>query len=309
MTAIVFPPLPDGARPEWTGGGWRVGDLRLAFLPYTRRLDGWDDDLTRLHEEAGGAAHSIDVASRQRAIAALRKSAQAARAILEIGSSSGYLLSEMKAELPNAVVVGSDVISAGLEALHQKLPTVPLLQIDITDCPLASEQFDAVVALNVFEHIEDDGKALYEIARLLKPNGVLIAEVPAGEQLYDGYDSYLHHFRRYSKARLRQPVEAAGLQIVELGALGFVVYPAFWAAKKLSRLRHGTEADETRISRQISGTRESRMMKAAFALERQIALRMSLPVGIRWTLVARKPARGEHGGAVDEAGNRPPRRG
>lgn len=284
-----FPPLPDGRPVSWTGRGWQAGGSSLPFLPYTQRFDGWDDTLTRLHESAAGAAHSIDVASRQRAMTALKNSAPRDGTILEIGSSSGYLLSEISAEFPDATIMGSDVIPAGLEALHQKLPAIPLLQIDITDCPLPSDTFDAIVAVNVLEHIENDAKALREIARLLKSGGILIAEVPAGEHLYDGYDTHLHHFRRYSKSRLQDRVTAAGLHLTQISALGFVVYPAFWIAKKLSRLRYGLTPDEARVSKQITATRESAFMKAAFAIERSIASFMTLPVGIRWTLVARKP--------------------
>jgi len=37
---------------------------------------------------------------------------------------------------------------------------------------------DAALCLEVIEHIEDDGKAVRDICRVLKPGGFLIAAVP-----------------------------------------------------------------------------------------------------------------------------------
>ena len=62
--------------------------------------------------------------------------------------------------------------------------------------------FDAVFALDVLEHIEDDGKAVAEIARVLKPGGVFIATVPAHQFLFSYHDRLLHHKRRYGKTEL-----------------------------------------------------------------------------------------------------------
>jgi SAM-dependent methyltransferase len=44
---------------------------------------------------------------------------------------------------------------------------------DITNCPeLESEQFDVIVSLDVFEHLNRPWKAAEEIIRLLKPGGI-----------------------------------------------------------------------------------------------------------------------------------------
>lgn len=51
-------------------------------------------------------------------------------------------------------------------------------QVDIQLLPFPDEQFDFVFASHVLEHIPDDGKALSEIHRILKPNGIAILPVP-----------------------------------------------------------------------------------------------------------------------------------
>ena len=51
-------------------------------------------------------------------------------------------------------------------------------QVDIQSLPFPDEQFDFVLASHVLEHIPDDKKALAEIHRILKRNGIAILPVP-----------------------------------------------------------------------------------------------------------------------------------
>ena len=49
---------------------------------------------------------------------------------------------------------------------------------DITSIPVESESFDAVMCIEVLEHVPDPILALNELHRLLKPNGYLIITAP-----------------------------------------------------------------------------------------------------------------------------------
>ncbi|MFB3239118.1 methyltransferase domain-containing protein [Aeromonas salmonicida] len=51
-------------------------------------------------------------------------------------------------------------------------------QVDIQSLPFSDGQFDFVFASHVLEHIPDDRKALSEIHRILRPNGIAILPVP-----------------------------------------------------------------------------------------------------------------------------------
>jgi ubiquinone/menaquinone biosynthesis C-methylase UbiE len=62
--------------------------------------------------------------------------------------------------------------------------------------------FDIVVSLDVFEHIDNDAKAINETWRVLKKSGYLIFSVPAFQALYSSHDKALEHQRRYSKKRI-----------------------------------------------------------------------------------------------------------
>lgn len=49
---------------------------------------------------------------------------------------------------------------------------------DITSIPVEDASFDAVMCIEVLEHLPDPVKALYELNRVLKPGGVLILTAP-----------------------------------------------------------------------------------------------------------------------------------
>ena len=85
--------------------------------------------------------------------------------------------------------------------------------------PVASESADVVLALDLLEHIADDGAACRELARVLRPGGVLVVTVPACPSLWSEHDEALDHLRRYRAARLRRILVEAGLRIEKLSYL------------------------------------------------------------------------------------------
>jgi SAM-dependent methyltransferase len=51
-------------------------------------------------------------------------------------------------------------------------------RVDLQNLPFADGSYDFVFASHVLEHVPDDRKAIQEIRRILKPNGVAILPVP-----------------------------------------------------------------------------------------------------------------------------------
>jgi SAM-dependent methyltransferase len=292
---IDYPPVPTGEKPTWNGECFQLGMRSARVLRYSSNLDGWDDDLTGLHEdEAGDGQHPIDVASRNMAVDSLRRhSLPGNGTVLEIGCSSGFLLRDLRRAFPHAEIVGADTVAGALERLGESLPGVPLVQMDLLQCPLRERQFDAVVALNVLEHIENDEAALKKMAGLLKPGGILVLEVPHGPNLYDYFDAYLRHCRRYSKQELLAKIASSGLKLRRIGFLGFIPYLPFWATKKLNRLRFGVRGErsptiELMVRDRIKVTAKSKILDFAFLVEAALVNKIPFPFGIRCTAVARQ---------------------
>jgi SAM-dependent methyltransferase len=286
-------PAPPGSHgaPSWTGHGFTVDGQATGVLSYLPAQSGWSDELTAMHESEAGADHPIDLASRGRAIAEVRPFVEGRPStVLEVGCSSGYLLHDLRTAFPEALVVGADYVGAPLHALARSHPDIPLLQIDLVRCPLPDASVDAVIALNVLEHIEDDRGAIAQIHRVLRPGGVAYIELPAGPLLYDVHDKVLMHHRRYTLRGAARLFERAGFRVKNPSHLGFVVYPGFVAAKlrnKLHLLKNEAAQREV-VAAMIRNTRSSRLMAAAMGLEKGLARFVRFPVGVRLTLTAVK---------------------
>lgn len=294
--SVSFPwPVPLGysQQPIWTEHGFKLGDSTVPFLSYEVGASGWTDHLTKFHEETGGSSHFIDCASRQHALDHLHKYVRRiSPVILDVGCSSGFMLCIIREHFTSALVIGSDFVSGPLEQLATKLPDVPLLQFDLVKCPLPGDSIDAVVLLNVLEHIQDDAAAMRQVYRILKPGGIAVIEVPAGPHLYDVYDELLLHCRRYSLAALRKLVKSAGFQVIEQSNLGFFVYPGFWLVKQRNKrfLSQEKVFQQRIVERNIRDTGNSRLLNAIMRIELILGRWVSYPFGIRCLVTCIKVA-------------------
>ena len=295
MTVSYSWPVPPGSKsaPEWTGRGFRVDGKHVPVLSYTVGTSGWTDDLTTFHEDNAGSDHFIDRASRNHTLSQVKRHATGpAPTILEVGCSSGFCLEAVHKEMPHAQLIGADYVRGPLEELAKRLPDVPLLQFDLVQCPLPSASVDVVVLINVLEHINDDGGAVRQIARILKPGGSVVIEVPAGPHLYDVYDKVLMHYRRYELAGLIRMLEGVGLKTVHASNLGAFLYPGFRFVKKRNQRYLDAPEDVQReiVARTIRKSARNRLFEGVMWVESCVRDWTPLPFGIRCLATCKKAA-------------------
>ena len=91
---------------------------------------------------------------------------------------------------------------------------------DATAMPFGDAAFDRVIAAEVLEHVPADRRALAEIARVLRPGGLLAVTVPAWLpericwRLSDDYHNTPGgHVRIYTRPELEAKLRAAGLVV------------------------------------------------------------------------------------------------
>ena len=133
-------------------------------------------------------------------------------------------------------VVGLDVSWDSMEYCKQK-QTTALVQADAEILPFAKESIDIVVALDVFEHLEDDFGSMLEIQRVLKKDtGKLIFNTPAFMSLFSAHDTAFHHYRRYRAGELRQKLEEAKLKVDFITYWSFFIFPLVFIVRKLGGL-------------------------------------------------------------------------
>ena len=149
---------------------------------------------------------------------------------------------------------------------------------------------DAVVILNILEHIEQDALALQQIWRILKPQGLLIIEVPAAPHLYDIYDKILLHHRRYSLKKLCYLATQAGFKNIKKSHLGFFIYPGFWWVKKRNQHFHSTNplTQKQRVKENIQSTKRQHWLHYVMKLELALGKIVSYPFGIRCLMTCQK---------------------
>jgi len=126
--------------------------------------------------------------------------------VCEFGAGTGTLseiYAERTGEKPDCIEIDSTLIKIlekkGFQT-YKNLETAP-------NC------FDFIYTSNVLEHIRDDSQTLSEIYKKLNSNGILAIYVPALQILYSDLDARIGHYRRYSRAELRQKLILAGFEI------------------------------------------------------------------------------------------------
>jgi SAM-dependent methyltransferase len=148
--------------------------------------------------------------------------------VIEIGSGIGQF-SELLSSHPSVnhlICVEPD--PEFCREHRARLNKMTLVEGTVDDLPAAAEG-DAIVSVNVLEHIEQDETELSAYSRILRARrGALCLFVPARKEIYAPLDRDFGHFRRYSKAELRAKLGRAGFKIQHLSYFNFVGYFAWW---------------------------------------------------------------------------------
>jgi len=89
----------------------------------------------------------------------------------------------------------------------------PTVQIGTAADVNPRSRFDAILYIDVLEHIEDDRAEMARAAELLAPRGALIVLSPAFQQLFSDFDRSVGHYRRYTRASLARVMPPALRQV------------------------------------------------------------------------------------------------
>ena len=128
--------------------------------------------------------------------------------------SFSYIPLKISGRLGVIIAIGSILYAIKLlEKLD--LPTRTLVECDLTKpLPPRTRQLDALLSLDVLEHIDNDKAAAAHLSELLTQHGIAIVSVPALPKLYSEFDAVQGHRRRYTPETLRAAFEGTGLEIV-----------------------------------------------------------------------------------------------
>lgn len=203
--------------------------------------------------------------------------------ILDIGTSTGTNL-RMLRDLGFSDVTGLDYSAEAIAYCASKgLGQVE--QGDVCAMPFADATFDLVLATDIIEHVDDDAKALFEIARVLKPGGRALVTVPAFTIIWGLQDRVAQHKRRYVRPELLSRIAGAGLGLRTAYYFNYLLFLPILAARRLIDLlgvKLNSEAD-------LNSTSTNWLLDKIFTFDVMSARRIKPPFGVSILAFAAKP--------------------
>lgn len=137
-----------------------------------------------------------------------------------------YCFNQLREKI--APVKNAAAYRATVESLHDVIPP--------------GKTFDAIVLMNVLEHIKDDCAVLAELKKHLSPAGRIVVLVPAGQWAFGSTDVRLGHYRRYTKSYTRPLVAVLEMEIETMRYYNFIGIWGWWWNAKFARRENQSDA-------------------------------------------------------------------
>jgi SAM-dependent methyltransferase len=128
--------------------------------------------------------------------------------VLEIGSGISPVLTSWDR------VVYSDLSFSALRQSRRLQGKGHYVVADGMNLPFKANAFSHAISSEVLEHLEDDRKALREIAGVIKPGGALVVTFPHRHFYFSSDDRFVNHHRRYELPEMESRLKEAGLHPV-----------------------------------------------------------------------------------------------
>jgi 2-polyprenyl-3-methyl-5-hydroxy-6-metoxy-1,4-benzoquinol methylase len=210
--------------------------------------------------------------------------------ILDAGCGWGVTLDSLEAR--GYQPIGMDISRRTLEQLDR--PGRTLIEADLTQ-PIGRDVpvLDAVLALDVIEHLDDDRAAVSRLGELVRPGGIVVVSVPALPEMFTEFDAIQGHRRRYLPETLGGAFAGSGLELQRIFWWGRWLVPALRRQRAKTRAQPGESASQIyRRYLRLPPWPLLWVARLAFALEHGAALRGRLRTGTSLFAVARRPIPG-----------------
>ena len=142
---------------------------------------------------------------------------------------------------PTAPVATSTFVDASLHALRRLEARGARIAEAGDRLPFGDAAFGAALAFEVLEHVEDDEALLEEIARVVRPDGLLVLSTPVHASKWSPLDDACGHVRRDEPHALMEKLRRAGFDVggytwtpAALGALTSLRVRALRSNRRLS---------------------------------------------------------------------------
>ncbi|MHC4893495.1 MAG: class I SAM-dependent methyltransferase [Planctomycetota bacterium] len=202
--------------------------------------------------------------------------------ILDLGPGGGVNLPVL---LPRGDVTCVDLDAGSLARVGEQ--GARGLRADASRLPIGDGSADAICALDVLEHLDDDVGALADWHRALAPEGLLLLSVPALDLLWGRQDVLAEHRRRYDRATLRTRLLDAGFELERLTYFNTLLFPPVLGVRLAMRPWLGRASEGgSDLGLRLPGWIEELLFRT-FSAEGAWLERRDLPIGVSLMAVAR----------------------
>ncbi len=180
--------------------------------------------------------------------------------------------------------VGIDLSEEALRFCRTRRVTA--VRGSVLSLPFADASFDLVTSFDVLYHrwVQDDAAAVRELARVLRPGGLLLVRNPALKLLWGAHDEAVLSRTRYTRAEMQALLRGAGLEVLRVSYCNTLLFPLLLLRRTLDRLlgRHGSDVGFLPAPFEW-------LFRSLLRLEARLIPHVSLPIGASVTALARKP--------------------
>jgi SAM-dependent methyltransferase len=157
-----------------------------------------------------------------------RLAARPVQNVLEGGCGTGHTARFLAARY-GWRVTALDLSRIGLDrAMHQGLSR--LVQGDIIRLPFRTDEFDALISLDVIAHLAVgfESVAFREFARVLRQRGLLVLRTSALACLRSRHSQHVLERQRFTRPRLVSEIEHAGFRVLFSSYVNSLLLPVAW---------------------------------------------------------------------------------
>ena len=172
---------------------------------------------------------------------ALSRKENSAHTFADIGCGTGGFATALREKFPfsRGLLVDGDPAVLKLAGRFQGFE---VLKTDLEGDLKLPWKPSVITCMDVLEHLKQDKKLVTTVAKILPPNGIFVASVPAHPFLYSEWDRQLGHYRRYTKKTLTALFADSGLKIKSMRYMWSFLTPAA-PIRKLRSRRYQTNMD------------------------------------------------------------------
>lgn len=204
--------------------------------------------------------------------------------LIDCGCGNGWNLALMRR---HGQVFAFDLTAGGLA--RARALDRPLVRADVTRIPFRSGTFDVATSFDVLQSVDDDGEAVVEMARVLRPGGRLLVTMAALEVLRGDHSEAWQEVRRYTPAIARRLVSAAGLRVERVSFLFASLFPMILTVRTWQRLLRPFRQPRADSDIAVPAAPINAALTWLVSGEAALARRLPMPLGSTLLVVARKP--------------------